>query len=721
MLNKTNVFMNFFVLVLSLLKKTLRKILPLVTKFTSHIASLFRLLSIKTRLIVFFILLSSVPLIILGFFSYNKSSNAVENKIQYFSSEMFAQSARNVRLKMNTIDENFTELKNNKDFITYMKQFKRDKSTLQKVKAEIDKTLDSKFTNATIKNCKGSIILSDGEIIGKSGLYQILREITIKDEYVNKAEEAKGGSVFISEKLGNTNESYIIVLNQIYDNLSSDVLGTIIVILDNNFFSDTYNITESSHIFIANSEGIVLSSNDVEKIPLTSKYLNLEAIEKINYQVDSQLTSNDFSSVKGTVDSLLDGNKYMYCYSLIENTDWYIIGTFPYEYITKESSNIGITILKIGTLIFLLAILFSIFISMSILSPLNKLEISMQNAKNGNLSIHIYDKYNDEISSLSNDFNEMIKNIKNLVSKVKESSYMVLKSAGDVTGLSDTYLDSSEQVSQSMSQIALGTSDQAANTLHAVDFVNKLSDDINKVEENLELSIGVIDHTRVLSENALLAVESLNEKSVQTGLVSKEIVNNINTLNEDMKQIEKIINFISNISKQTNLLSLNAAIEAARAGEAGKGFSVVAEHIRILAEQTQEALKTISAVINNIQKRTDFTVNSANNTQSIIKQQLEAVDQANTSFKDILKSMDDINTYMDNFGQSVNTILTSRQKTLNSINDISAVSQEIAATVEEVAATTQDQISGIEKLSNQANLLNKMAQELNESISIFKI
>jgi methyl-accepting chemotaxis protein len=315
----------------------------------------------------------------------------------------------------------------------------------------------------------------------------------------------------------------------------------------------------------------------------------------------------------------------------------------------------------------------------------------------------------------------MIENIRKLVSRVRESSNQVLKSAAEVTGLSTVYLESTEMVAQSMVQIAQGTSEQAANSLNTVEYVNKLSDDINKVDENVETSIKILDNTKVLSENAMVAVESLNQKSVQTGLVSEEIVNNINTLNSDMKQIEKIIKFIGNISEQTNLLSLNAAIEAARAGESGKGFAVVAEHIRRLAVQTQEALKTISTVIGDIQKKSEFTANSACNTQSIIKQQLKAVDQTDNSFKAILESMNEINNYMSKFGESFNVILTSRQKTLDAINNISAVSEETAATVEEVSATAQDQISGIQQLSNQAKLLNKMAQELNESISIFKL
>ncbi len=688
------------------------------SKWVEHIygrvyrfSSLFRLISIKKRLILFFVLLSSLPLIVLGYFSYSKSSSAVENKIQFFSSAIFAQSAQNIRLTMKIIDDSCKEFNNNTDVIVNMKKFKQDKSRLQDIKVEMDRVLKAKFLKTTIKSCEGAVVISDGVVIGASAPYQILRNINLIDDYVQMAEEAKGNSVWIADNIGDKN--YNLVLKQIYNDLSGSVLGTLVVILDENFFSDTYksvDITDSSEVFIVNSKGIVISSKDTKKTPLLTTYSNLEVINEINTQVKDQ-------SIKGTVNSL----GYMFCYSLIENTDWYIIGTIPMKYITEDSTNIGTTIFQVGMLIFFLAIVLSLIISMSILSPLHKLKTFMQNARNGDLNICINDIFNDEISGLSSDFDEMIKNIKNLVSRVRESSTQVLKSAGDVTGLSTAYLNLAEQVSASMIQIAQGASEQAATSLDTVEFVNKLSEDINIVDENVELSVKIIEHTKVLSENAMIAVESLNKKSIQTGSVSEEIVNNINTLNSDMKQIEKIIKFIGDISNQTNLLSLNAAIEAARAGEAGRGFAVVAESIRKLADQTQDALKTISTVIGNIQKKAEFASNSANNTQSIIKQQLEAVSQANSSFSAILKSMDEINNYMDTFGESVNVILSSRKKTLESINNISAVSQETAATVEEISATAQEQILDIQELSNQAKLLNKMAQELNDSISIFKL
>lgn len=695
-----------------------------------NIISLIRLTRIKTRLLVVFVLLSSAPLLILGYSSYKKSSTAIETKIQYFSGEMFAQTSQNIRFAMNSIESSCNELKMNEDFQDLLKQYdgnKEDVGVKTSVTLELNDFLVAKFTSVLYESIVGAIFVSDGEMIGGSGVSQVMRNY-YDSKYTDIAEEANGEFVWMLERAKDTGENYLVVVTQVYDNLTGRSLGTLIVVAEERLLSDVYSpveITDSTDLFILDANGVVISSKDKSKIPINTFYSNQEVIEKINNQIKKLESEQDVEGVsrdiKGTSVAKIGKENYLISFSRIKDTNWFIVGTIPMSYLTEDSNSILTNMFKVGFAIFILAVLVSVIISFSILSPLTRLESLMKKVRGGNLNITIKDKFRDEISSLSNDFANMVETIRFLVSKVNASSNQVLKTAEEVNDLSSTYQISAEQIAESMMQIATGASEQAINSLKSVDFVNELSNDINRVEEEMKLATQIIYATKELSKSALVSVKTLNEKSMQTGKATDDIVKSINSLNGDMKEIEKIIRFIGSISDQTNLLSLNAAIEAARAGDAGRGFAVVADHIGKLAEQTNESLKTISNVIGNILKKTATAVESADNTQNIIKQQMEAVDETDNSFKEIYDSMENIGKLMVGFEASVNMIMASRQKTIDAINDISAVSEQTAATVEEVSATTQNQINDIGQLAKQAKLLKDMAQELNSSISKFEI
>ncbi len=707
-----------------------KKLVSKVSEFFYTFAKLFRYAKISVRLMIFFALLSSVPLIILGLFSYNKSSLAIESKIESYSSEIMAQTAQNIKVSMEHIEAGFGELQTDQTLMDYLKQYDQGSSLDYQANDILHKILLAKFSPATIEGCSGALILSKGSSVASTAPYQVEKDFTGKEkEYADIAGNANGRFVWMLEKSESSSENYLLVLKQIYNEASGYPLGIIMVILDDSYISNMLsqvNIEGSSDFFIIDSGGTIISSKNTEKLPVNAKYSSKQVINGISNEIKKVKASPDSKDVntgvvKSTFKAPINGKSYMVCFSQVYDSGWNIVSTIPMSYLNSDSENIMYTMLSVSVVIFILAVLISLFISASISSPLNKLRILMKEARDGNLNISLKDRYNDEISILSENFDEMVGNIRELVLKVSGSSQNVLQSAEKVNSLSSVFHTTAEQVAEGMQQIAQGTAEQAEENSKTLEFVNILSDDINKVGNEVKAASEIIYSTRSLSENALNAVKTLNEKSVQTSRVTDDIVNNIHELNIDMKEIQKIIKFIGSISEQTNMLSLNAAIEAARAGEAGKGFAVVAEQVRKLADQTKEALTTISNVIKNIEKKAQLTAASASNTQEIITQQMSAVNQTDKSFKAICDSLGNISKYMESFEASVTNILQSGQKTLEAINNISSVSEETAATAQEITATAQHQIAGVDEVAGQSRLLNELAQELDNSISIFKV
>jgi methyl-accepting chemotaxis protein len=449
-----------------------------------------------------------------------------------------------------------------------------------------------------------------------------------------------------------------------------------------------------------------------------SQYSDPKLVEKV---VSKQKDISAGKTSEITFDMTLNKQKHLIAFSSIPKTDWYVVSTIPYNYLNKETNSIGLKILLLTFICIIIAMLLSFVISKSISDPLRKMVELMKEAKNGNFSLNLKDKSRDEIGEVIINFNDMVTNIRLLVSKVHESAQSVLGKSDQIASSAEHSYTAAEQIATTIQQIAKGASEQAEEVSESVDNMNRLADGINRVGSEMGSVAGIIYNTRTLSENAMETVKSLNTKAMETNSVSEKIVTDINALNSDMKEIKKIVKVIVGIAEQTNLLSLNAAIEAARAGAAGKGFAVVADEVRKLADQSKEASVTINNIINSIQQKTEITVNAANSASCIVKEQMSAVSDTDKAFKTILNAMEGISTQMNTVEDSLKAILSSKEKTMESIENISAVSQEAAATVEEVSASTQEQIGGAEMLSNFAKDLNEMAQELNTSISIFKI
>ena len=185
--------------------------------------------------------------------------------------------------------------------------------------------------------------------------------------------------------------------------------------------------------------------------------------------------------------------------------------------------------------------------------------------------------------------------------------------------------------------------------------------------------------------------------------------------------INGFVQTISDISRQTNLLSLNASIEAARAGAAGRGFAVVAEEIRKLADDSNKAAEEIRNNVANISAQTLSSVNSAKEAEAMVALQTEAVDEVVTVFKNMNDQMANLFSSLKKIAESTESADKERNETLDAVENISAIIEETASGSELVHGMAMQLLSSVEKLNETAKNLDEDMNGLKTEISVFKL
>lgn len=661
---------------------------------------------IQTRLIVSFLFLSFVPLLVTGVVSYNKSSSAIDSKISTSSVQVMKQLGKNLQLELDKFKRISDELAFNdiaqKGLAGYSKLSELEKMDFIN---SMNKQLTSAFASAS-NILAACVIPNDGSVISYGNLPDIENEF-FKNIREN-AKDKKGSPSWHIYSDESTNTKGLVFSRVISSMSLSENLGVIIIIIDEKNFSDLYkdlDLGNGSEIFILDSKGTTVSSLNPE-MEFGREYENAPLVKEL---------------VKGEDSGFFMQKASMAVFSAIEGSDWYVVGTIPTEYLNSESKSLRNTIIFIGFVCLILALVTSFIISRSISNPLKNLVKLMKEGKNGNLAIHIIDTSRDEIGVVISNFNDMVANIRQLLLNIRESNEKVLANSEKMAISSENSYNASAQIACTIQEVARGTEQQAFDANESVVQMENLSCKMNMVGDDMNKVSGVVLDARKLSEEALVTVQSLNEKTSETSIASEKIISDINSLNSDMKQIRNIVKVIVGITDQTNLLSLNAAIEAARAGEAGRGFAVVADEVKKLASHSKEASTMISDIISSIQQKTEHAVSAANNSRTIINEEVETVQKTDTAFQIIFREMSELSTHIIDTSNTVKDSQIFKQKTMSSIENISAISQETASSMEEVSASTEEQMAGSEELSTFAKELNSLARKMDTAISVFKI
>ncbi|QDP39194.1 methyl-accepting chemotaxis protein [Radiobacillus deserti] len=389
---------------------------------------------------------------------------------------------------------------------------------------------------------------------------------------------------------------------------------------------------------------------------------------------------------------------------------------------TQEKSDAASsTLLLLSIIAVLLAIGSGVVISILISKPIVKLGNIAKQVASGDLKAEsVKIKSKDEIYYLNESFEQMTNNLREMISSIAENSNQVAASSEQLNASAEQSTTATQTVASSIQEIASG----AEETTTKLEYnTNSLKEVLRGVSHISESSASVSELSKQTSKEAEEGSKFVENNVTQMKFIHESVGRSnqvISSLSHRSKEIGTILDVISDIADQTNLLALNAAIEAARAGEHGKGFAVVADEVRKLAEQSQTSAKSIEELIAFIQQDTDESVKIMNEVVTNAEEGVKVSEQTSTKFAQILDSTKNITPQIEQVTATVQQITASIDDVTNSAIEVSELAQTNAASSEEVAASTEEQLASMQEIDASAQSLAQMAEELKIMVSKFK-
>ncbi|AYA75896.1 hypothetical protein DOE78_10845 [Bacillus sp. Y1] len=381
------------------------------------------------------------------------------------------------------------------------------------------------------------------------------------------------------------------------------------------------------------------------------------------------------------------------------------------------------SLITFGSLIaIVIAIMIGLYNARVISNNISLVVKRLEKIANGDLrGDRLQTKSKDELGRLVSASNIMVGNLKLLIHKVSETSNQVAAASQEFNASAEQTSSSAEQITFSIQGIASGAETSSVSAQETVLTMDEMAHNMLKIAQaSNHVAQASQDSTQRAREgNALVqqAIQQMDSIQQSVGHTS----NLVHTLGESSKEIGEIVGVITGIADQTNLLALNAAIEAARAGDHGRGFSVVADEVRLLAEQSKTSADQIAKLIHQIQFHTSTAVESMADGLKEVEVGTRVIHETGENFKRIFDSVQMVTHRINEVSSSAEQMAKTTENITNNVQSLATIAQDTSSNSQNVAAASEQQLATMQEIAASALSLNLLAEELQEELAKFQM
>ncbi len=531
-------------------------------------------------------------------------------------------------------------------------------------------------------------------------------EIHITDSYID--ENTKLPGVMIALPLRDQYKRQIGVLGI---NMSLDKIFKIV---------KDQKIGENGYVYVVDKTGTIIGHKKYEEMVL-DRFNALDAnILSVKSVISGESGVNEYQGI--------NGEEVIGAYDVADTTGWGVIAELPkseVNEITEMSISKIRQQLKYSLIISLILIIGGIFTSSFVgrlaSKPIIKLVKNAEGIKNGDLTKRIEVDSNNEIGMLQKSYNNMTEALYGILVSLNDATKNVRNTSEKLGLNTQVTLEAAEEICSAIDEVANVSELQANNIKESDEIAENMNEYLDVFIKDLEIVFNSIDEASQFAEEGINGVKRINESMDNIMRVAKESGSDIQILHNDTESIGDIVNIITEISQRTNLLALNAAIEAARAGKYGKGFAVVADEVRELSNQTSDAAKKITDLINKVSYGADRVMNSMSDGIKGVEEGTEIVKSTTDSFNIIVDKTFEVKNKIHEFNSGINKLNNGMEKVQYSIKDVLNASETTASSSQAVLASIEEQQTAIENINASVQQLSCMAEELQQIINCFNM
>lgn len=363
----------------------------------------------------------------------------------------------------------------------------------------------------------------------------------------------------------------------------------------------------------------------------------------------------------------------------------------------------------------------SVLLINSFTGPIQRLQTAVSQVAAGDLRNKIKSRAKDELGILSRDFDSMVDQVRAMLIQTQSVASSLFDQSTSFQEVASVTAEANTHIVKAVEEISIGAGQQAEQAERSSHLITDLQIKMNDIWTFTESMRSVSEEAGTNTKLGIESVRNLEESAAQTDQTIKKVNEAIETLAESSSQIGKIVGAITDVSAQTNVLSLNAAIEAARAGIHGKGFSVIAEEVRVLSQQANESSKNAAQIVKTLQNRIAEVENYMSDAYAVLVTQNEKVEQTFQSFDSIEQSMNQVIEQIGYICEQVNEARSKNDELIHAAQQVAAISEETAASVQEVNSSSVQQNASINQIASQANDILQFAQKLFDEINRFQV